>query len=78
MNIFLFLEALKTAYRRLKIDTIIKISVWDCLNFLKNTQKKLTKKINEDLFQQMSKFERNITLDFFYKQLVYKQLYSIL
>ena len=36
---FWFLEALKTAHRRLKIDTIIKISVWDCLNFLKNTQR---------------------------------------
>ena len=39
MNIFPFLEALKTAYRRLKIDTIIKISVWDCLNFLKKHRK---------------------------------------
>ena len=32
------LEALKTAHRRFKIDTIIKILVWDCFNFLKNTQ----------------------------------------
>ena len=46
---FWFLEALKTAHRRLKIDTIIKILVRDCLNFLKN--KKINKKINEDLFQ---------------------------
>ena len=36
---FWFLEALKTAPRGLKIDTIIEISVWDCLNFLKNTQR---------------------------------------
>ena len=47
---FWFLEALKTAHRRLKIDTIIKILVKDCLNFLKNTQK-INKKINEDVFQ---------------------------
>ena len=47
---FWFLEALKTAHRRLKTDTIIKISVNDCLNFLKNTHK-VIKKINEDLFQ---------------------------
>ena len=32
------LEALKKAHRRFKIDTIIKILVWDCFNFLKNTQ----------------------------------------
>ena len=47
---FWFLEALKTAHRRLKIDTIIKILVKDCLNFLKSTQK-INKKINEDVFQ---------------------------
>ena len=47
---FWFLEALKTSHRRLKIDTIIKISVKDCLNFFKNTQK-INNKINEDLFQ---------------------------
>ena len=41
---FWFLEGLKTAYTRLKIDTIIKISVQEFLNFLKNTHKKLTKK----------------------------------
>ena len=38
-----FLEALKTDHRCLKIDTIIKVSVRDCLNFLKNTQKYLRK-----------------------------------
>ena len=38
-----FLEALKTVHRCLKIDTIIKVSVRDCLNFLKNTQKYLRK-----------------------------------
>ena len=38
-----FLEALKTAHKCLKIDTIIKVSVQDCLNFLKNTQKNLQK-----------------------------------
>ena len=32
------LETLKTAHRCFKIDTIIKILVWDCFNFLKNTQ----------------------------------------
>ena len=32
------LEALKTAHRCFKIDTIIKILVWDCFNFWKNTQ----------------------------------------
>ena len=41
---FWFLEGLKTAYTRLKIDTIIKISVQEFLNFLKNTHKKLAKK----------------------------------
>ena len=45
-----FLEALKTAYSRLKIVTIIKILVNDCLNYLKITQKN-NKKINEGFFQ---------------------------
>ena len=49
------LEALKPAHRRLKIDTIIKISVRDCLDFLKNT-KKLTKKLMNIFFSQCPKF----------------------
>ena len=36
---FWFLEALKTAYRRLEIDIIIKILIQTCFIFLKNTQK---------------------------------------
>ena len=39
----LFLVALNTVHRRLKIDTIIKISAQDCLNFLKSAKKKLMK-----------------------------------
>ena len=34
---WILLEALKKAHRRFKIDTIMKILVWDCFNFLKNT-----------------------------------------
>ena len=45
-----FLEDIKTAHRRLKIDTTVKILVRYCLHFLKNTQK-INKKINKDLFQ---------------------------
>ena len=45
-----FLEDIKTAHRRLKIDTTVKILVRYCLHFLKNTQK-INKKVNKDLFQ---------------------------
>ena len=41
----------KTTHRRLKVDTIIKISVRDCLNFLKNT-----KKLMKIFFRKCPKF----------------------
>ena len=50
-----FLEDIKTAHRRLKIDTTVKILVRYCLHFLKNT-KKLTKKLIKIFFSKFLKF----------------------